>query len=124
MRDMATQLSDDSIADIVEWVAAWKFVAAEATIEGNANAGRQLYTSCATCHGNDGEGNAALGAPALAGQNDWYLVTQLENFKAGYRGNLPDDSYGQQMRPMAQTLVDEQGILDVVSYINTLTGDR
>ncbi|MDA1371047.1 MAG: c-type cytochrome [Proteobacteria bacterium] len=124
MRDMATQLSDDSIADIIAWVASWKYVAAEETIEGNANAGRQLYATCATCHGNDGEGNAALGAPALAGQNDWYLVTQLKNFKAGYRGNLPEDGYGQQMRLMAQTLVDEQRILNVVSYINTLTGDR
>ena len=30
-----------------------------------------------------GEGNAALQAPALAARSDWYLVTQLVNYKEG-----------------------------------------
>lgn len=61
-----------------------------------------------------------MNAPALQGQNDWYLVTQLKNFKAGYRGAHPEDSYGMQMRAMSAMLPDEQAIIDVVSYINTL----
>jgi cbb3-type cytochrome c oxidase subunit III len=123
MQPMAAKLSDESIEDIVDWVASWDYVPAEATIEGDVDAGRQLYSSCASCHGRNGEGNEALGAPQLAGQNDWYLVTQLKNFKAGYRGSHPDDVRGRQMQPMAQMLQDEQAINNVVAYINTLSVD-
>ena len=121
MQPMAAKLSDASITDIIDWVGSWEYVPAEATIDGNANAGRTLYSTCATCHGSRGEGNASLGAPALAGQNDWYLVTQLKNFKAGYRGAHPQDTYGSQMRAMANSLRDEAAINNVVSYITTLS---
>jgi len=56
----------------------------------------------------------------LAGQNDWYLITQLKNFVAGYRGRHEDDLYGQQMLAMVGTLTDEAAIRDVVAYINSL----
>lgn len=122
MRPMATKLSDESIDDILEWVASWEYVPAEVTLEGgDPQRGRNLYSGCAVCHGAEGEGNESLGAPALAGQNDWYLVTQLKNFLAGYRGVHPDDTYGAQMRTMVNTLRNEAGILNVVSYINTLS---
>lgn len=120
MQPMAAKLTDESIADIVEWVGGWTYIPAEITVEGDVSRGQQLYTPCAACHGQQAEGNEALGAPALAGQNDWYLVTQLKNFLADYRGHHPDDSLGQQMRTMSKTLVDEAGIQNVVSYINTL----
>ena len=120
MQPMAVKLTDDSIADIVQWVGSWEYVPAEVTVDGDVAAGRQLYNTCAACHGRDGAGNEALGAPALVGQNDWYLITQLKNFMAGYRGHHPDDTYGAQMRPMAAALQDEQGVLNVVSYINSL----
>ena len=61
-----------------------------------------------------------MGAPALAGQNDWYLVTQLSNFVTGYRGLHEDDRYGQQMAAMVGALTDESAIRDVVAYINFL----
>ena len=37
-----------------------------ATTVAVAATGQQLYASCAACHGTRGEGNAALGAPAIA----------------------------------------------------------
>ncbi len=120
MQPMAARLSDDSITDIVQWVGTFDYQPADVTISGDASRGRTLYRSCETCHGAQGGGNQAFGAPALAGQNDWYLVTQLQNFKAGYRGSHPDDSFGAMMIPMAAALRNEQAILDVVSYINTL----
>jgi cytochrome c553 len=120
MQAMAAKLTDASIADIVSWVGAWEFVAADVTIEGNVNRGRTAYQICASCHGTNAEGNEALGAPALAGQNDWYLLTQINNFRAGIRGTHPDDSFGAQMLAMSATLRDDQAITNVVSYINTL----
>ncbi|PCI77572.1 MAG: hypothetical protein COB20_07610 [SAR86 cluster bacterium] len=120
MRPMAAKLSDESIADIVDWVGDWDFVPAEATVDGNVNQGRTAFQSCAACHGANAEGNEALGAPALAGQNDWYMITQLRNFRAGFRGSHQEDTYGSQMLTMSKTLRDEQAIINVVSYINTL----
>ena len=70
MRPMAN-LTDESMTDIVEWVGGWEDTPAEATIEGDVDAGQALYGTCATCHGIDAKGNVSLGAPALAGQNDW-----------------------------------------------------
>mgnify|MGYP001156793648 FL=1 len=119
MRPMAN-LTDESMADIVKWVGGWEYTPAEITIEGDVDAGQALYGTCATCHGIDAKGNVSLGAPALAGQNDWYLITQLKNFVAGYRGRHEDDLYGQQMSAMVGTLTDEAAIRDVVAYINSL----
>ena len=67
-----------------------------------------------------GEGNEALGGPALAGQDDWYLVRQINNFNKGLRGYDPKDTYGAQMKPMAATLTTEKAVNDVVAYIGTL----
>jgi cytochrome c553 len=90
------------------------------TLSGDIAHGKQLYQTCAACHGAKAEGNATLQAPALASRSDWYLVTQLKNFKAGLRGADPRDTAGAQMRAISGTLADEKAIVDVVAYINTL----
>jgi len=61
--------------------------AAAATGEGQALAlhGAGSVPACSTCHGAEGQGNAAIGAPALAGDGVAYLREQLANFAAGRR---------------------------------------
>ncbi|MBT6057802.1 MAG: c-type cytochrome [Gammaproteobacteria bacterium] len=120
MQPMAEKLSNESITDLVDWIGGGEYVPAAVTVEGNDRQGRTAFQSCAACHGANAEGNEALGAPALAGQNDWYLITQIENFRSGVRGSHQDDTFGAQMVTMSKTLRDEQAILNVVSYINTL----
>ncbi|ETX05018.1 MAG: hypothetical protein ETSY2_25450 [Candidatus Entotheonella gemina] len=83
-------------------------------------AGEASFQICKTCHGQQGEGQLALNAPALAGQFDWYLERQLQNFKAGIRGADAKDIYGSQMRPMSLTLADDAAVKNVVAYIKTL----
>lgn len=95
-------------------------VATSAFAAGDAAKGKALYTTCAACHGQNGEGQEALNAPKLAGQSDWYLTRQLQNFKAGIRGTNPKDTNGMTMAPMAQTLPTDAAIADVVAYIKTL----
>jgi cytochrome c oxidase subunit 2 len=68
-----------------------------------------LLASCAACHGEQGQGNTAIGAPRLAGQHADYLAQQLRNFKGGQRAYDPRDQYGAQMRDFAATL-DEADI--------------
>jgi cytochrome c553 len=52
--------------------------------------------------------------------SDWYLVTQLKNYRQGIRGSHPKDMYGNQMALMAAILADDRAIDDLVSYTNSL----
>lgn len=87
---------------------------------GDAAKGKTLYGTCGACHGPNAEGMEALNAPKLAGQEEWYIIRQLQNFKSGARGSNPKDTYGMQMAPMAQTLPDDQAMADVAAYIKSL----
>ena len=82
---------------------------------GDIQRGKTLYAICSACHGANGEGNAALNAPANAGQDPWYMTRQLKNFRVGIRGAHPDDAFGAQMRPMAMVLTNDEAIADVVA---------
>ena len=86
---------------------------------GNAAIGAAQYVVCAACHGQQGEGLQALNAPKIAGQSAWYMKRQLQNYKSGFRGAHPDDTYGRQMAPMAMTLADDAAIDNVVAHIRT-----
>ncbi|TRX55719.1 c-type cytochrome [Thalassomonas sp. M1454] len=84
------------------------------------NAGKALYQTCISCHGDKAQGNDALKSPSLAGQYDWYLATQLNNFKSGKRGTHADDVSGQQMAAMAKVLANEQAVNNVSAYLASL----
>ncbi len=121
MRPMAMTLADDeAVAAVAEYISAMPRVPVEPSVEGDAVAGKASYAVCATCHGANGEGNQALNAPRLAGQDGWYLKRALQNYKEGRRAYHPEDTFGMQMKPMAMTLADEQAINNVVAYIATL----
>jgi cytochrome c oxidase subunit II len=113
-------LDDETIRNLAAYIADLPDRVAEPMVTGNAERGQRLYRTCAHCHGVFGQGNWATNAPRLAGQSDWYLARQLENFREGIRGRHGADRYGNQMVDMAQFLVTEREIRDVVTYINTL----
>jgi cytochrome c oxidase subunit 2 len=52
--------------------------------------------------------------------SDWYLYTQLNNFKERIRGGHEADIYGDQMSMVAEMLKDDTAIENVIAYINTL----
>jgi len=83
-------------------------------------AGQSLYAVCSACHGPGGEGNAALNAPRLAGQQGWYLSRQIRHFQRGLRGTSAEDTFGAQMAPMAATLANDAAVENVVAYITSL----
>lgn len=84
---------------------------------GNAATGPQLYATCAACHGARAEGNPALNAPALAGQQADYLQRQLQNFRSGLRGTHKDDLPGAQMRAAASVLRDDAAVAAVARHL-------
>ena len=78
-----------------------------ALAEGSVEAGKQKSAACATCHGADGNSvNPAW--PRLAGQNQRYLIEQLEGFKEG-------DRKDPLMTPMAMIL-SGQDMADLAAY--------
>ncbi|MGQ8365454.1 c-type cytochrome [Glaciecola sp. 1036] len=92
----------------------------EEPIEISLQNGKKLFTTCASCHGENAQGNQSLNAPPLVGRNNWYIAKQLNNFKHGIRGDNQSDIAGQQMRAAANVLTTKQDIVDVVSYIEQL----
>jgi cytochrome c oxidase subunit 2 len=112
---------DEDLTAVAEYVSKMEKTAPAPTIEGGvAENGAPLFATCAACHGAQGEGNQALNAPPLAGLSDWYVLTQLQKFKAGVRGGNPQNPNAVMMRGMALSLADEQAIKDVVAHINSL----
>jgi cytochrome c oxidase subunit 2 len=77
---------------------------------------------CQACHGPDGKGLQALNAPPLTQESDWYLLSSLQKYKAGIRGNDPRNANATIMRGMAATLTDEQAMKDVIAHIRSLAG--
>lgn len=97
------------------------FVAASfATGIAGAATGPQLFAQCVACHGARGEGNPALGAPAIAGQHVAYLQRQLQNFRGGLRGTNPKDTQGAQMRAIAATLPNDAAVVAVATHVASL----
>ncbi len=121
MQPFAMSLSDDrAITNVSGYINSLKPVVAPSTMSGNLAAGRKLYKHCAYCHGEFGQGKFAQHAPKLAGQYDWYLKRQIENYQQNIRGRHPQDIYGPQMILMSKLLQNERAIDDVVAYIATL----
>lgn len=122
MRPMARQLKNDLEVDrVAAYVESLPKVKPAATLQGDAEAGKNAYAVCLACHGPQGAGNPQLNAPPISHLDDWYLLGQLKKFKLGLRGVVKEDVTGQQMRPMALTLADEQAMKNVLAYVRTLS---
>lgn len=84
------------------------FTAGPAMAAGDAAAGKAKSAVCAACHGADGNSTNPVW-PKLAGQNERYLVKQLQAFKGGeQRANAL-------MAPMVANL-SEQDMEDLAAY--------
>ena len=120
MAPMVATLADEAAVDnVLAYITTLPDTPAPTTLQSNGPRGRNLYVTCAACHGANGEGARATNAPRLKGMSDWYIVTQLKDFKLGIRGAHPHDLYGRQMASMAATLTDDAATGDLVAYIDT-----
>jgi len=120
MAPMAATLIDESaINNVSAYIASLPDKPAAQTIKGNIDKGKDLYETCSKCHGRQAEGKWSVNAPRIAGMSDWYLLTQLKNFKHGLRGAHPGDVTGRQMESMVLSL-NEEKMQDIIAYINSL----
>ena len=120
MRPMAmTLIKDADLRRVVQFITTLRGTPSEPTIKGDIDVGKTAYVTCTACHGAQGEGNKALNAPKIAGLPDWYVARQLKSFKKGIRGTHEKDIYGQQMRPMAMALANDEAMNNLAAYVTT-----
>ena len=114
--------TDEDIAAVAAYVASLPREKPEATLEGgDPKRGQALYRTCQACHGAKAEGNKPLG-PSLAYTGDWYLLTQLNKYKARVRpSDVSKDPVGAAMIGLTAIFRDEQSMKDVIAYIGSLT---
>ena len=106
---MATRMS--ALAALVA-----ALLALPASAQDPVDRGRELFALCTQCHMADGRGSHLALAPAIAGLPQWYVVAQLQKFRAGYRGQHFDDIAGMRMRPMSLALADDADVAAVAAY--------
>ncbi len=82
--------------------------------------GEVLFNLCTQCHGDVGQGNPLALAPAIAGQEQWYIEAQLHKFRDGLRGAHAEDIAGLRMRPMSRSLRTADDVKHVAAYVASL----
>jgi len=133
MATKAKGLPDEqAVNDVAAYIATLKAdPSARTETSGDPVKGEALFWHCTHCHGSRGQGinegynrnPTALHPPApkLFGQDDWYMIRQLQNFKSRIRGSHKQDKEGTQCRVRGMSsLSTEKDIYDVVAYIKTL----
>ena len=116
MRAASAQLTTDAERGVVAgYVAGLPRARAQASpVSEN---GRNYYNAvCSACHGANGLGNTALGAPRLAGMPIAYLSRQFRSFRDGQRGAVAGDKLGAQMRAITAMIPDARTEADVLAY--------
>jgi cytochrome c553 len=81
--------------------------------DGDASRGANMVAACAACHGTDGN-SISPAWPTLAGQNQKYLLDQLNYFKNGERENALMSS----VVPLLNAYSD-QDLLNIAAYYSS-----
>ena len=82
--------------------------------------GKALYDLCAQCHGTAAQGMELSLAPAIAGLDAWYIVSQLNVFRSGARGLNWQDVGGMRMHPMSLWLQNDEDVQAVADYVASM----
>jgi cytochrome c553 len=74
------------------------------------------FVFCLVCHGYQAQGNASVGAPALAGIEDWYIRTALAAYRSGTRAGY---AAAMDMQAAARMLPEDK-LADVLTMLGKL----
>jgi len=89
LRSIVERLSGKELRDVVAYYASQPPLPPASGTEAQASLlekGKALAAGCAKCHGEEGN-STAPGVPSLAGQQPHYLVTAIQEYHRGERGN-------------------------------------
>lgn len=120
MQAIAMSLSEEQMKAAAATITKMPLHATKNTIKGDAAKGMYIYMDfCMACHRYNGSGEVALRSGQLVGLQDWYMLGQLEKFRAGIRGTDRKDEDGLRMRESASRL-REKDMADVLAYVAQL----
>ena len=107
MQPLASALSQSDIADVAAYVQSLPISPTNGKGPGTGVArGKQLYErDCASCHGGNGEGEAAKFYPMVAAQHYRYLVREVVSIRDGDRRNS-DPQMVQVVKDYSQSDID------------------
>ncbi len=105
-----------AIADVAAYVAALPPAPrpAAASAMASKRGGRLFKEICSQCHSNDGQGNATLGVPRIAGQYPAYLSRRIRAIM------MRDEHYSNAMVPMLVDDLSDEDVEAVASYVASL----
>jgi cytochrome c553 len=81
----------------------------------NLENGAELFSTCAACHGKNGEGTSDGSVPSIGGQHLTVLVKQLVDFRHNRRWDIRMEHFADRHH-----LKNAQDIADVAGYVNQL----
>ncbi|MEL7451625.1 MAG: c-type cytochrome [Pseudomonadota bacterium] len=105
-----------AIADVAAYVAALQPAPrpAAATVTASKRGARLFSEICSQCHSNDGQGNATLGVPRIAGQYPAYLARRIRAIM------MRDEHYSNVLVPMLVDELSDEDIEAVAGYVASL----
>ena len=116
MHSAVKDLPDEDLQFAAAWFANQPRPEISAVVKGDISKGKELYkTACFSCHEHP-MGKFFSRSPDLYKMEDWYLMTQLRAYKAGWRGVDPRDSHGIKMKAAIEPYSIKQ-MQDVVAYL-------
>jgi cytochrome c oxidase cbb3-type subunit 3 len=118
MPPLAAALGEQGVAEVAAYAWTLNGRQAEPALAALAARGAERFaTLCAACHGPEGKGNPALGAPDLT--NDaWLYGGDYETIKTTVAGGRTG------RMPAHGALLGEQKVKLVAAYVRSLGGDR
>ena len=109
--------NDVEAAYLAEWFSRQPPKPALYTVSGDLKNGKDFYESrCASCHGQQAEGNRLVAGPSLNRLEGWYFLDQMRKFQGDFRGYHPLDERGRVMAASAKDISDRT-LRDVVAYV-------
>ena len=81
----------------------------------NLEQGAELFSTCAACHGKNGEGASDGSVPSIGGQHFAVLAKQLVDFRHNRRWDIRMEHFADRHH-----LKDAQDIANVAGYVNQL----
>lgn len=116
MHSAIKEISDDDLEFAADWFSRQTRPEMIKVIKGDLEKGAALYkAACYSCHEHP-MGKLFSRSPDLYKSEDWYLLTQLRSYKAGWRGVDPRDEHGAKMKAAIEGF-SMQELQDVVAYL-------
>lgn len=92
-------------------------MASPSVLAADLEKGKEINGTCAACHSDNGQGGKRGEYPRIAGQQVKYIESQLKNFRARTRVNIPMFPYTQERE------LSDSDIKDIAAYLNGIELD-